>query len=99
MREGSTVPASAIPERAWGLAGRAVARETVMATDPFGGRGVRLEVPAGVEVTIADIQRATGCEHVVLFGGGVAWVERQYGCGDITMLWLRWLALGRGEQT
>jgi hypothetical protein len=88
------VPASAIPERAWGISGRALTAEEIAQADPFAGLGVKLEWPEGREVTIEDVQQAIGCEHVVMFPG-CAWVERYYNCGDLAMRWAAWLARPR----
>lgn len=97
--EGLTVPASVIPAAAWGLSGRALSPEEIAAADPFGGHGIRLDIPAGRDVTIADIQQATGLEHVVLFSCGIAWAEREPGFGE-GFIWFRWQSwLAREEVT
>ena len=96
MREGTVVPESAIPASAWGISCQVPTAEQIAAADPFGGNGVRLEIPPGVEVSIEDIQQATGLTHVVLFpDGGVAWAERDPGISGIAIRWLHWLASNR----
>jgi hypothetical protein len=83
------VPASAIPESAWGISCRARTEAEIAADDPFGGKGVRLDFPPGRKVTIEDIQRVIRLEHVVLFpDSGIAWAES----GPIgeELIWIRW---------
>jgi hypothetical protein len=94
MHEGTTVPAAVIPATAWGLSGRALSQDEIAAADPFGGIGLRLDIPPGTEVTIEDVIAATECEHVVMFPG-CAWVERFYNCGDVLFRWNSWLARPR----
>lgn len=93
MREGTTVPAAAIPAGAWGISCQAPTAEEIAVSDPFGGNGERLDIPPDMNVTIEDVQRATGMSHVVLFSAArVAWVEREPGVGGIRFAWLSWLA-------
>jgi hypothetical protein len=88
------VPAAAIPEAAWGISWQARTADDIAADDPFGGKGVRLDIPPGREVTIEDIQRVIRLEHVMLFPDrGIAWVESgPIGPELIWIRWGRWLA-------
>jgi hypothetical protein len=87
------VPASAIPESAWGISGRVLTTGEMAAADPFGGTGVRLDIPAGREITVADVQAATKLEHVIVFPAQrIAWAERIPAIGDLAQLrWQAWL--------
>jgi hypothetical protein len=75
MREGTVVPASAIPARAWGIGWDGRLQDDVSAEDPFGGTGVRLQIPAGRDIDIDDIREATGISQVVTFSDGWCWVD------------------------
>lgn len=96
--EGITVPASAIPEQAWGISGRALTTEEIAAADPFEGRGIRLDFPAGRRVTVADVQRVTGLAGVVVYASGAAWTDTKTRAGspaiaeDIRARWQSWLS-------
>jgi hypothetical protein len=97
------VPASAIPAAAWGISGRALTEREIAAADPFEGRGVRLDVPAGREITIADVQRVTGLAGIVLFASGTAWADTRASVAspaiaeDLRARWAAWLGPGRGD--
>jgi hypothetical protein len=83
------VPASAIPAEAWGISCRARTAAEIAADDPFGGKGVRLDIPEGRAVSIEEIQRVVRLDHVMLFpDAGIAWVES----GPIgeELIWIRW---------
>jgi hypothetical protein len=87
------VPVSAIPAAAWGISGHALTADEIAAGDPFGGNGERLDIPPDMDLSIEDIQNATGMSHVVLFSSArVAWIEREPGVGGIKFRWLAWVA-------
>jgi hypothetical protein len=48
--------------------------EEIAARDPFSGRGLALDIPSGLNVTMADVWEVTGSRAVVLFPH-VIWVE------------------------
>lgn len=75
MREGLTVPASLIPEAAWGLSASFLSVPDISAHSPFGDNGVRLDLRNHLWVTLDHIQEATGIVQVVLFANDCAWVD------------------------
>lgn len=92
MREGTVIPQAMIPARAWGLAWEAYDREEIAARDPFGGSGMRLEIPAGIVTDTDEIAVTVGAGHVVLFDGLCAWVDGCAAPEEVHGRWAGWLA-------
>jgi hypothetical protein len=87
------VPASAIPEGAWGLHGEALTAEQVAAEDPFLGYGVRLDGLPGRTLMTDDVHEATGLSQVIIHGGATIWVrlEPGYSAEGVRSSWQAWL--------
>ena len=75
MHEGMTVPLSAIPERAWGMAAAGLDAGQVAAQDPFCGRGLRIDISDLPWVTLAHVQEATGITQVAGFANDCIWID------------------------
>jgi hypothetical protein len=90
-----TVPASMIPESAFGIAARDFADEEIWEQDPFGGAGLRLRVLDGRILTPADVRDALGAVRCAVSVASV-WIhlddnadERREG---VRRAWEGWLA-------
>lgn len=95
MHENVLVPGSVIPARAWGIGITERSIAEIAADDPFGGYGVRLDIPAAAEeAEVADIQDAVGIGHIVLFPGICAWVKLEGHAApeEVQGRWAAWLA-------